>query len=47
MPQLKTHPKLQSKYKESTPLYLKVASKWVSTEVYYATEIVPKPTRRK
>ena len=45
MHQLKSKPKLQSKDKESTPLYLDLASSWVSTEVDYTTTIYPKPTR--
>ena len=44
MHQLKLHPELQSKDKESTPSYLDIASSWVSTEVYYTAEINPKPT---
>ena len=39
MPQLKTHPQLQSKDKKWTPLYIGVESSLFSTEVYYTTEI--------
>ena len=45
MHKLKTHPKLQSKYKESTPSSLDVASSWVSNEVDYTTGINHKPTK--
>ena len=46
MPQLKTHPKLQTKDKEWNTSYIDVASSWDSTEVYYTTKIGPKTTRK-
>ena len=46
MPQLKTQPKLQKNYKESTTSHIEVASSWFSTEVDYTTQIGPKPTRK-
>ena len=38
---------LQSQDKESTPSSLGIAPSWISTEVYYTTEIGPKPTKEK
>ena len=46
MPQLNTRTELQPEYKESNPSSLDMESGCVLTEVYYTTEICPKPTRK-
>ena len=45
MPQLKTHPNLQSQYKESTPSSIGVKSSFISTYVEYTTAMGPKPRK--
>ena len=45
MCQLKSQPKLTSKYKESTTSSQDFALNWVSTEVYYNATIDDKPTK--
>ena len=44
--QLKSHPNLKSKYKESTPSSHDVVSSWILTEVDYSSTFYHKPTRR-